>query len=123
MADKFNRAAEFILDRVSKAKSAPFGGTSGGSSVADELAKLAALLEKGYLSKEEFDTQKRTILARDETPQVPDGEPLVFSEPDESQRPQDRIDEVIAEELHKREAEQKGAQSTRPTFGRRPPRP
>jgi hypothetical protein len=36
---------------------------SGGSSAADEVAKLAALRDKGVLTNEEFETQKAALLA------------------------------------------------------------
>jgi hypothetical protein len=41
------------------------GPTSAGpSSVADELAKLAGLVEQGLLSRQEFDVQKARLLGR-----------------------------------------------------------
>jgi hypothetical protein len=42
----------------------PSAGASGTVSVADELAKLAALRDKGILSQAEFDQQKAKLLSR-----------------------------------------------------------
>jgi len=39
------------------------GGTDGGGSTADQLAKLADLRDRGVLSQEEFDKEKAKILA------------------------------------------------------------
>jgi hypothetical protein len=44
------------------ATSAPVAATPPVSSIADELAKLAALKDSGVLSAEEFDTQKAKLL-------------------------------------------------------------
>lgn len=44
--------------------SPPISGQTGNISVADELAKLAQLLEKGIITQQEFDRQKAKLLAR-----------------------------------------------------------
>ena len=67
MAEKFRRASEFILDRVANARSPAPQTPTGGGSVADEIAKLVGLVEKGYLTEEEFAEQKGVILARSGT--------------------------------------------------------
>ncbi|TPI63953.1 SHOCT domain-containing protein [Mesorhizobium sp. B3-1-7] len=61
MAAKFRSASDFILSRAAQARSSP---SMAAGSVADEIQKLVALVDKGYLTREEFDQQKRTLLAR-----------------------------------------------------------
>jgi hypothetical protein len=39
-----------------------FGGTVAGSDVASQLEKLEGMLERGTLSQQEFDEQKRRLL-------------------------------------------------------------
>ncbi|MEJ0011313.1 MAG: hypothetical protein WDM94_01560 [Bauldia sp.] len=125
-AEKFARAAEFILNRIANPPTAAPPGSAPAVSLADEISKLAALLEKGYLSKEEFEQQKLVLLARPApvavTPSPPPPSVRVDSD---SGRPPDNIDRAIAEALRSREAAQANAatEEVRPAFGRRPQTP
>src|SRR5262249_42167202 len=51
---------KMIMSRYSPSRSS--GASSGGVAVADELAKLAALRDRGILSDAEFETQKARLL-------------------------------------------------------------
>jgi hypothetical protein len=51
------------LAYVPVATPSPIGSTSASVSVADELMKLADLQERGFMTKEEYETQKAKLLA------------------------------------------------------------
>jgi len=51
-----------LIEAAMVQRAAPM--TAGPSSVADELAKLARLVEQGLLSRQEFDVQKARLLGR-----------------------------------------------------------
>lgn len=55
----FERLREIVEDGIKRAKSPAAPVTS---SVADQLAKLADLLDRGLLTREEFDRQKAAII-------------------------------------------------------------
>ena len=59
-----------IIDAVDRSNSAPTPNASSGS-VADELAKLAILKEKGILTDEEFAEQKKKVLGGETTTSAP----------------------------------------------------
>lgn len=60
------QAARVVGGRAAVARAIPMaettGGGSGGASIAEEIGKLGALRDKGYLSEEEFQSQKQRIL-------------------------------------------------------------
>lgn len=59
---KFKDAAQQAIENHHVASTGQ-AGSGGGKSSADELAKLADLMAKGVLSREEFEEQKKKLLA------------------------------------------------------------
>jgi hypothetical protein len=57
--DQFAALRDWIKNKMGKA-SAP---TAGVASIADEIAKLAALLDQGVITQSEFDAQKTKLLS------------------------------------------------------------
>ncbi|MGE4431735.1 MAG: DUF4429 domain-containing protein [Sphingobium sp.] len=57
-ADAFRALRNFVQDRIGKG-----GQKNTGASIADELAKLAALKEQGILTEDEFIAQKAKLLS------------------------------------------------------------
>jgi len=56
------RVQNLIHAQMEVNESRRFGGSASGSDVASQLEKLEGLLERGTLSQEEFDEQKRRLL-------------------------------------------------------------
>lgn len=48
--------------QAARVETAPSASAGGGGSVADEIAKLAALRDKGILTQQEFQAQKAKVL-------------------------------------------------------------
>ena len=121
MAEKFRRASEFILDRVANARSPEPQTPTGGGSIADEIAKLVGLVEKGYLTEEEFAEQKRVMLAKSGTTPTPIPRASMPEPEPEPSGPPDNLDRAIAQALRDREVVHGEAPSniSRPVFGRR----
>ena len=59
--EAFEKARDLIERKIKESRS-PQALVREISSLADQLDKLASLLERGLLTKEEFDTQKRSLL-------------------------------------------------------------
>ena len=60
-AAAFDKAYEFLQNKIGRLAK-PFASAAPSASVADQLEKLAGLLERGLLTKEEFDSQKSSLL-------------------------------------------------------------
>ena len=60
-AAAFDKAYEFLQKKIGRLAK-PFVSAAPSASVADQLEKLAGLLERGLLTKEEFDSQKSSLL-------------------------------------------------------------
>jgi hypothetical protein len=60
-AAAFDKAYEFLQKKIGRLAK-PFASAAPSASVADQLEKLAGLLERGLLTKEEFDSQKSSLL-------------------------------------------------------------
>jgi hypothetical protein len=60
-AAAFDKAHEFLQKKIGRLAK-PFASAAPSASVADQLEKLAGLLERGLLTKEEFDSQKSSLL-------------------------------------------------------------
>lgn len=121
MAEKFRRASEFILARVAYSR-APAALTAP-LSVADEIQKLTVLVEKGYLTQDEFAEQKRALLSHapgGNTAPMPRAAILAEKLP-EPDTPNANLDRAIAHALRDREATRGDppAPPSRPTFGKR----
>lgn len=65
------RVDKAIRGRTAAPAAAPPAATPPGPSVTDELERLAGLLERGVLTREEFDAQKQRLLAFPVTPEAP----------------------------------------------------
>lgn len=66
MAQKFREASAFIMERVAQAHSgahAAQAGSAAGDDMISKLERLAKLRESGVLTQEEFEEQKRKIIA------------------------------------------------------------
>ena len=60
-AADFDKAYEFLQTKIGR-QAKPFASAGPSASVAEQLEKLAGLLERGLLTKEEFDSQKSSLL-------------------------------------------------------------
>jgi hypothetical protein len=59
---EFERAKEFIETKIRQSRSRPVEVTASEHSPIDQIEKLASLLDRGLLTRDEFDIQKAKIL-------------------------------------------------------------
>lgn len=109
--DVFENARDFIEKRIGVRSGAPMVAVQ--SSV-DQLEKLADLLDRGLLTREEFDEQKSTLLRKPAA--STSSEPLEKKQSDDFLRMQAAMDKAIAE---KRPSMVENATAPPVTFGRR----
>lgn len=120
----FEKARDIIEQRMRASRNPyPAPPPQGGASAAEQLEKLASLLDKGLLTQQEFDVQKSTLLnmsphttsQRQMTEPVPAPEDSGPSS--DAVRMQEAMDRAIAE--HSQRSANPIPQSAVPTFGKR----
>ncbi len=123
MADRFRAACNLIMAKVSANDVHQVHPPIASVSVADEIAKLAALVRDGFLTQAEFEAQKQSLLIAGSGPTAPTAEATPEQTDIEDSHDKAKwghLDRMIDAELERQASPAKRPDAeTRPVFGRR----